>query len=275
MHLLRPNRRELLKMSAGSLLAAGLWPGALAAEGESSGKEFWFIEVNDTHYIDNKCDDWIAKVLKQMKAHTPAVDFCLLVGDVTDTATVNQMAAMSKHLKDSELTFYPVVGNHDHSPQIERKACEQEFPGRINYHFEHQGWQFVGLDSCQAALAKDTKIQPATLKWLDDNLPKLDKKKPTVLFTHFPLSPSGKSVRMRPNNADDLLDRFKEFNLRAIFNGHWHGFAETMVNEVPITTNRCCASRTPNHDGSTEKAYFLCHAKDGKIERTYTAVKPD
>src|SRR5579862_1253641 len=46
MHLLRPNRRELLKMSAGSLLAAGLWPGALAAEGESSGKEFWFIEVD-------------------------------------------------------------------------------------------------------------------------------------------------------------------------------------------------------------------------------------
>jgi 3',5'-cyclic AMP phosphodiesterase CpdA len=278
MQLSQPNRRELLKVSAGSLFAAGLWPGALAAEGKSSGEEFSFIVVNDTHYIDSGCDAWMTKVLKQMKAHTPAVDFCLHVGDVTDGATTDQMVAMRNHIKDSKLTVYLVIGNHDHSAEIGRKAYEEYFPDRINYDFQHRGWQFIGIDSCQGGQYKGTEIQPDTLQWLDQRLPKLEKAKPTVLFTHFPLSPNRKydnAIRMRPTNADAVLERFKEFNLRGVFNGHWHGWGENVVSNVPIVTNSCCASRTKNHDGSTEKAYFLCHAKDGKIERKYVEVKPN
>ena len=71
----------------------------------------------------------------------------------------------------------------------------------------------------------------------------------------------------------DVLDRFKEFNLRAVYNGHHHGFTEKTVRDVPITTNRCCAFARGNHDGTKEKGYFLCHAKDGKIERTFVEVK--
>jgi 3',5'-cyclic AMP phosphodiesterase CpdA len=274
MHLLRPNRRELLKMSAGSLFAAGLWPGALVAEGESSGKEFSFIVVNDTHYIDKECDAWITKVLKQMKAQTPAVDFCLLVGDVVDSGTTDQMVAMRGHMKHSGLEFHLVPGNHDYWNDYSRKAYEEQFPKSTNYQFERHGWQFIGFDSCEGAKYDGTKILPENLKWLDEQLPKLDKKRPTVLFTHFPLSPKGKSDKVRPLNADDLLERFKEYNLRAVFNGHYHWFQETQVQEVAITTNWCCASRTVNVELKPTKGYFLCHAKDGKIERSYVEVKP-
>jgi 3',5'-cyclic AMP phosphodiesterase CpdA len=274
MHLIQPNRRDLMKMSAGTLLAAGLWPGALAAEEKSSGKEFSFIVVNDTHYIDKECDAWITKVFKQMKAHTPEVDFCLLVGDVVDSGTVDQMVAMRGHIKDSGLEFHTVPGNHDYWKEYSRKAYDEQFPKSINYHFEHHDWQFIGFDSCEGAKYSGTKISPDTLKWLDEQLPKLDKKMPTVLFTHFPLSPKGKSTKVRPMNADEVLERFKEFNLRAVFNGHYHWFQETLVNEVPITTNWCCASRTVNVDLIPTKGYFLCHAKDGKIERTLVEVKP-
>ena len=194
MHLYHPNRRELMQMSAGTLLAAGLWPGALTAEGKSSGKEFSFIVVNDTHYIDQDCDNWITKVFKQVIGHTPSnVDFCLLVSDVTDdgNATTDQMAAMRDHIKTSGLTVYPVVGNHDYSAEIGRKAYEESFPKRINYQFEHQGWQFIGLDRSEANLYKDTERSAGhAAPWLDEQLPKLDKKKPTILFTHFPLSPA-------------------------------------------------------------------------------------
>ena len=42
------SRRDMLRASASSLLALGLWPGALRAEGESQGEDFSFIAVNDT-----------------------------------------------------------------------------------------------------------------------------------------------------------------------------------------------------------------------------------
>ena len=117
-----------------------------------------------------------------------------------------------------------------------------------------------------------TTIQPATLRWLDDLLPKLDPRRPTVVFTHFPLGPK---VTHRPLNADEVLKRFKEHNLRAVFGGHFHGFTERKLRETILTTNRCCSLTKGNHDGTKEKGYFLCHAQDGRITRKFVEVKPE
>src|SRR5207249_1959741 len=46
----RLSRRQMLGLSAGALLSAGLWPGALRAEGGSSPSDFHFVAVNDLHY---------------------------------------------------------------------------------------------------------------------------------------------------------------------------------------------------------------------------------
>src|SRR5262249_37515048 len=151
------------------------------------------------------------------------------------------------------------------------QAYGEHFPDRINYHFEHGGWQFVCLDTSDGVRYTKTLVQPATLKWLDDTLPKLDKAKPTVVLTHFPLGPD---VTNRPTNADEVLKRFLGHNLRAVFSGHYHAFTEKKVGETVLTTNRCCSFRKGNHDMSKEKGYFLCQAKDGKIERAFVEVKP-
>src|SRR4051812_33003127 len=99
MHLNQLTRRELLRYGAGGLLAAGLWPGALSAADQATGEEFHFLVVNDTHYLDKKCSVWMTKVLAQMKAHKEKIDFCLLVGDVTDQGKKEQMAPMRDHFK--------------------------------------------------------------------------------------------------------------------------------------------------------------------------------
>ncbi len=231
------NRRQMLRLSAGSLLAAGLWPGALPAEGTKDSAEFHFLVVNDVHYLDKGCGQWFAKVIGQMKIDKPV---------------------------------HVVVGNHDYLTQEDRKAYEKNFPDRINYHFEHGGWQFVALDTTEGQITRGTTINQTTLQWLDKTLPGLDKKKPLVLFTHFPLGPL---VIGRPKNANALLNRFKEYNLQAVYCGHWHGFTERKVKDTVLTTNRCCSYRRQNHDGTKEKGYFLCHAKDGKIERKFVEVK--
>ena len=49
---------------------------------------------------------------------------------------------------------------------------------------------------------------------------------------------------------------------------------EKKSGETILTTNKCCAFARGNHDGTKEKGYFLCKAKDGKIERTFVEVKP-
>jgi predicted MPP superfamily phosphohydrolase len=264
-------RRELLRWSAGSLLAAGLWPGRLRSEGAADSSDFCFIAVNDMHYLDQRCGPWLEGAVRQMKAHPEKIEFCLLAGDLAENGRAEQLAPVRDLLKGLQKPTYVVVGNHDYLTQDDRNPYEELFPERINYHFEHRGWRFMGLDSSEGQKAKATSVQTATLQWLDETLPKLDKKQPTVLFTHFPMGPL---VPARPKNAEEVLARFKEYNLQAVYCGHFHGFTERQRGKTVFTTNRCCSFSRQNHDGTKEKGYFLCHVKDGTIQRRFVEVKP-
>jgi hypothetical protein len=112
-------------------------------------------------------------------------------------------------------------------------------------------------------------IQKPTLDWLDTNAPKLDKKRPTILFTHFPMGPR---ANMRPKNADAVFERLKGVNLRHVFGGHYHAYTETKLNDLVCVTNRCCSFRRMNHDGSKEKGYWICRAAEGKVTREFVEV---
>jgi len=225
--------------------------------------------INDLHYLNNRCGPWFERLIRQLKALPNPIDFCLLVGDLAEDGKAEQLAPVRDLFKGLKMPVHVVVGNHDYQTNDDRKPYEDMFPRSLNYHFEHRGWQFVGLDSSHGRLPR-VAVQEPTLRWLADTLPKLDKKRPTVVFTHFPLGPW---VVYRATNAEDVLTPFKEFNLRAVYNGHFHGFTERKLGQTVLTTNRCCAFSKNNHDGTKEKGFFLCHAQEGKIERTFIEAK--
>jgi 3',5'-cyclic AMP phosphodiesterase CpdA len=265
----RLTRRELLRRSPAALLAAGLWPGTLAA-GDPATDAFSFLVVNDLHSLDKKCHPWFEKVVKQMAGHPEQPALLLIAGDLADGGTAEQVGAVKDIFAGLKVPVYVVPGNHDYTPKQERKAYDDLFPGRLNYAFDHGGWQFVALDTTEGTKYQNTTIAADTLKWLDDNLPKLDRKKPLVVLTHFPL---GEGVKMRPANADEVLKRLMPFNLRAAYSGHYHAFTEKTAGQAVLTTNKCCSFGRGNHDGTKEKGYFLVTAKEGKLARTFVEVK--
>ena len=263
-------RREALgRLSLGSLLALGLWPGAVRADNQPGGKAFTFVVINDTHCLSAECLTYLAGAVQAMKAATPA--FCLHAGDLTEKAEGPWMAGARDTLAKLAVPVYTVPGNHDHASQTDRKSYEETFPNRINYWFGHEGWQFVCLDTTEGQHFKDTRIAPATFSWLDENLSRLNPRQPTVVLTHFPL---GAGTKMRPLNAEDLLARFAEFNLQAVYCGHYHGFTEHPFRQAAVTTNRCCSLKRDNHDGTKEKGFFVCQTADGHVQRQFVEYKP-
>src|SRR5205807_9380237 len=130
---------------------------------------------------------WLEGIVKQMKGRPETFDFCLLAGDLAEQGRPDQLAGVKEIFKTLDGPTHVVVGNHDYLTQTDRKAFEQLFPNRLNYTFEHKGWQFVGLDTTEGQRSRGTSVQPETLAWLDTQVPRLDRKRPTVVFTHFPL----------------------------------------------------------------------------------------
>ncbi len=258
-------RREMLRKTALSALALGI-PRILRAN--ERGADFRFIVVNDLHYRDARCGEWFEGVVRAMRSHE--ADFCVLNGDLAENGHAEQIGAVREIFGQLRVPLFATIGNHDHAAEDDRRAFEQIFPRSINYHFEHKGWQFVALDSTQGQQVFYTKIPQTTLDWLDENLPSINHEKPTVLLTHFPM---GTGVWTRPRNAPQVLERFRRQSLRAVFNGHWHGYTRREFAHAPVTTNRCCSWWRANNDATPQKGYFLCSARDGEITRTFCEIK--
>jgi 3',5'-cyclic AMP phosphodiesterase CpdA len=236
----------------------------------AGGRRFRFIVVNDLHHGAPECEPYFAALMRQMRTHGD-IEFVLLLGDLADTGRAVDLAAIREHFRKLGVPTYPVIGNHDYATMTDRRAYEEVFPGRINYGFRHRGWQFLGLDSTQGTDYQNTRIQPATLNWLDTSLPGLDHGKPTVVFTHFPL---GDGVPMRPLNAEEVLHRLSTLNLRGVFGGHHHGFTVRRHRGVDVVTNRCCSRLRNNHDQSKEEGYWLVTAANDSLVRQFIEFPP-
>lgn len=252
----------------GALLALGAWPGTLRADNQVPASRFRFVVVNDTHHLSPECSAYLAGAVRLMKEQAP--EFCLHCGDLTDKGQPENLQAIDAVFTELRVPMYPVIGNHDYQTQTDRAAYEKHFPRRLNYHFRHRGWQFVGLDTSDGVKYEKTAVQPATMEWLEQRLPRLNPRRPTVVFTHFPL---GADVQYRPQNAEEVLYRFRDFNLQAVFCGHFHGLTERVSGQAILTTNRCCALKRNNHDGSKEKGFFVCEAAEGRLSRRFVEYR--
>lgn len=250
-----------------ALLAAGLWPGALrAAAAGRPAAEFSFVAANDFHHREPACDPWFTALFRQIAGHREA-EFCLGVGDLADKGSPESIATVARLAAAMGLKFHATPGNHDNDREENTAIFDRVLPGQLNYTFEHRGWRFVALDTTDGKKWGDTQVQPATLAWLDAEVPRLDPLAPTVLFTHFPLAAG---VRMCPLNAEEVLARFKDINLRLVLGGHFHSRTERVQGDCTLVTNVCCSRVAPNHDGTKVKGYWLCHTQaDGAVRREF------
>ncbi len=266
----RSSRRDFLRLGAGSLIALGLAPGCarFSNAGTREGA-FSFVVINDAHFSTPKCPEFFSRVCASVLARKPRPELCLVAGDLAEHGTAKELGAMKDVLDSLKMPWRAVIGNHDYLSNTSRADWDAGLPQSLNYSFEHRGWRFVGLDSTQGLKADKITIQPHTVAWVKENAPKLDRRQPTVIFTHFPMGPTAPK---RPLNADEVLAPFLEVNVVQVFGGHHHGFTERKLGETVFVTNRCCSISKTNHDMTKEKGYFLCTARDGKIEREFVEV---
>jgi len=268
-------RRGFLRLSGAGLVGAATvtvphipaeGAGALAArDGEG---DFTFVIANDLHYRDQRCGAWFEKVTASIRDLRPRPAFVVLAGDLSESGEREQLGAVRDIFRGLSIPIRAVIGNHDHHADEGRKAFDDLFGAAPNSRFENGPWQFLLLDTTDGNSVFRTRISNETLQWVQGAARTFDRKRPTLVITHFPLGRNW----LRPMNAGALLDSLRVFNFHGSFGGHWHGWTEPVDNGVQLITGRCCSWWRTNHDGSEQKGYFLCRANGDRLTHRFVVV---
>lgn len=188
------DRRDFLKLAGlgGVVFASGLTlPGSRAWAAQD---EFYFVQISDTHWgftgpaINPEAKTTLPRAIAAVNALKVAPDFIVFTGDLTHTTDddierrqrMKEFQAFARALRVQNVRYLP--GEHDAA--LDEGAAFKELFGDTHYAFDHKGIHFIALDNVSDPAAR---IGEAQLQWLADDLKRLDRNQPIVVFAHRPL----------------------------------------------------------------------------------------
>jgi 3',5'-cyclic AMP phosphodiesterase CpdA len=264
------DRRHFLSVSlkfAGMAAAAGILPShtfqlvnvASAAEtpGASPDVAFRFAYVSDSHLyargMTHRFARACAKAVEDMNALDPQPDFVLFGGDLAQLGRADELALGQQILKDLKAPVRMMVGEHDW--YLDMGAKWNEMFGPDHYSFDHKGVHFVVLNSVvekdfwtakgytpeqrMAIVAglDDNRQSPFEVgepqrEWLRQDLAKVDKKTPLVVFSHSPLYKLYKPWNFWTDDAEQVQALLKPFATVTVIHGHTHQLLTNRIGNI-------------------------------------------
>ncbi len=223
------DRRDFLKLAGiGSVwLASGLWENTLFAAGAD---DFVFVQISDVHWGFNNQQanpdfaGTFQKAVASINNLKREPDLIMFTGDLTHVTDDDQerrkrlteFRSIAGGLKVKNVKFLP--GEHDASLDG-GEAYKEVIGGEMHYSFDHKGVHCIALDNVSDPRAV---LGDAQLQWLADDLQKLHKETPIVVFTHrplFDLKPEWEWYTRDGAEAVKLLTPFKNV---VVLYGHIH-----------------------------------------------------
>ncbi|MGD0277259.1 MAG: metallophosphoesterase, partial [Syntrophales bacterium] len=191
------NRRVFLKLAGmGSIVfVSGLGSlNQLVRAAQLNKDDFFFVQLSDTHWgfsgpkVNPDATGTLQKAVEAVNSLQYQPDFIIFTGDLTHVTDdgkerkirLARFCDIVEQLKVKNVKFMP--GEHDAA--ADGGEAFKEIFGLTHYSFDHKGVHFIALDN---ASDQNSKIGEPQLKWLSDDLKRLDKETRIVVFTHRPL----------------------------------------------------------------------------------------
>lgn len=188
---------------------------------------------------------------------------------------------------------YNTIGNHDifgwdkesgvePGHQFFGKKLYRARIGKSYYSFDYQKWHFISLDSIQKTDEGGYigQIDREQVEWIRKDLLKIDKNRPIAICTHIPfitvkvqllegtMEPVTASTLI--TNGKEVLDLFKDHNLKLVLQGHLHFYEEIRSRGITFITGGAVSGnwwKGPLH--GIQEGFVLIKIQDGKINSRY------
>ncbi|MFI5215402.1 MAG: metallophosphoesterase family protein [Candidatus Limnocylindria bacterium] len=294
------DRRHFLRTSlkfAGMAAAASLVPAhafqlvnvasAATPAGAAPDVAFRFAYVSDSHLyargMTHRFAKAVVKAVEDVNALDPQPDFVLFGGDLAQLGRADELALGQQILKGLKAPIRMMVGEHDWYLDLGEKW--KEMFGPDHYSFDHKGVHFVVLNSVvekdfwtakgytpeqrMAIVAglDDSRQSPFEVgepqrEWLKQDLAKIDKKTPIIVFSHSPLYKLYKGWNFWTDDAEQVQAILKPFQTVTVIHGHTHQLLTNRIGNIQF-------------HGLLSTAWPWPYAPEGLPAYTVQMVRPD
>ena len=280
------NRRDFLK-GAGALAAAGVLPVSMVelAFAEPA-QNFTFAYISDAHiqhikgnkFVRN-WDRGLIRAVAEANLLTPKPDFVMFGGDLAQLGNKPELDHGAEMLSALKYKTYHVMGEHDY--YLDLGEYWSKLFGPHYYSFDHKGVHFVVLNSILTdddwtykrwPTAERRMLEMAMLDnpngspfmvgdrqraWLKQDLDKVGKETPIVVFSHSPLQKIYKGWNFWTDDAEQVQALLQPFRKVTVFYGHVHQIQYNQIGNISFTSAMATAWPWPYPSTYAQAAPYL------------------
>ncbi|MFA6162631.1 MAG: metallophosphoesterase [Methylobacter sp.] len=265
MNTINNSRRNFIK-TAGTLAIGSTLPISLVelAFAESS-QNFTFAYISDSHiqYIkDNRFvrnwDRGLIRAVAETNLLIPKPDFVMFGGDLAQLGSKPELDHGAETLSALHGNVHYVMGEHDY--YLDLGEYWEKLFGPQYYSFDHKGVHFVVLNSIRTyddwtykrwPTAEQRMLEMAGLDnpngspfmvgeeqrlWLKNDLAKIAKDTPVVVFSHSPLQKIYKGWNFWTEDADQVQALLKPFKKVSVIYGHVHQIQYNQIGNISFNS---------------------------------------
>jgi 3',5'-cyclic AMP phosphodiesterase CpdA len=193
------------------------------------------------------------KAVEDVNALDPQPDFVLFGGDLAQLGQRGELELGRQILKEVKAPLKMMVGEHDW--YFDMGEAWQEFFGKPTYSFDHKGIHFVTLNSVvekdfwtarkmtpmermQTVAGLDNGVQSRfevgdpQRQWLKEDLAKVSKDTPIVVFSHSPLYKYYRDWNFWTDDAEQVQDILMPFKKVSVIHGHTHQLLTNRIKNI-------------------------------------------
>lgn len=208
-----------------------------------SASDLKFAQVSDAHFSTSSVNTSFKLIAESPKLlddavaqinEIPDINFVMFTGDLVDKSFEKELKAFLPHVKDLKYPWYFTFGNHD--PCVGGYLTKSLYLDIVSQHNKdfnfktpyysfvpQKGYKVIVLDTIiDTRITSNGEIDPAQVKWLDEELSK-SQKDIVLIFMHVPIIEPFPSAGHRLLNAGEVqavIEKYK--NPIGVFQGHYH-----------------------------------------------------
>jgi 3',5'-cyclic AMP phosphodiesterase CpdA len=258
-------RRRFLQgtglLAAGQILPISLVELAFA----EAGQNFAFAYISDSHiqhikgsqFVRN-WDRGLIRAVAETNLLSPKPDFIVFGGDLAQLGSKEELDHGAEMLSALKGKVHHVMGEHDY--YLDLGEYWSRLFGPHYYSFDHKGVHFVVLNSIltdddwiyrrwptpQQRMAEMAGLDNPNgspfmvgekqRQWLKDDLAKLDRTTPLVVFSHSPLQKIYKGWNFWTEDAEEVQNLLKDFRKVTVLYGHVHQIQYNRIGAISFNS---------------------------------------